>query len=215
MITNFKAGGLLRSTTLGDVKPRLGILPGHSVPLAIDNRYDCTPADDQGNVPACAAYSMAKLIEAKRWKATGIQFEIDPLPIYKVAKEQIDRNDQPGTYLTSVFEAAKILSLIPSHARYEEITELIDVQTALHKYDYVLGGFNCISGWNNCSPASGFINERDEVSLGGHAVFVCAYELGKWIGWQNSWANWGYKGFGRMTEECFRRTFMSGLVVIY
>ena len=81
----------------------------------------------------------------------------------------------------------------------------------------MISGFNISQGWRDPDPVTGLIGADDE-AWGAHAVLACRYHLAddkgpESYGWQNSWADWGEKGFGKMTRAQFDRQFMYGLVL--
>ena len=85
-----------------------------------------------------------------------------------------------------------------------------DVKFALHTHGVCVAGFAITSGWNVVSR-SGWIGTQED-GIGGHAVLLCYYDADG-IGFQNSWLDWGVRGFGRMTWGQFLEQFMYGAVI--
>ena len=213
--TCFKAGGLLLD------KPDLTLAsaagPAGEAPLCVDNRSLLLKADDQGTTSQCAAYTMATVIEVALWKKTRERTTINPVPIYERAK-QIDGNNVPGTYLDSVFKAAKELNLISQDATMTALRTKAEVKFAVRESEVCLLGFNITAGWNNVNKRTGFIGP-DAAPLGGHAVVGCWYNdtpgaRDTGIGIGNSWSSkWGVNGFARITWAQFDEQFIHGIVL--
>jgi hypothetical protein len=215
--TCFKAGGLLvdkpdllLATTGADTS-------NLQAPLYVDNRGLLLPADNQGDKPWCAAYTMATVIEIAKWKKTRERVTIDPAPIYVKAKLH-DGNNDPGTYLDSVFVAARKLGLIPESASMRALRTRNDVKFAIREFEVCLLGLMITDGWNDVNLRTGYIGNGKQ-KLGGHAIAGCWYNdtpgaRDNGIGIGNSWGlSWGVNGFGRLTWEQFDEQFMYGLVV--
>lgn len=215
--TCFKAGGL-RTDRKDMTLATAGIdSSGLQAPLYIDNRGLLLPADNQGNDPFCAAYTMATVIEVAKWKKNRIRETIDPAPIYAKAK-LLDGNNEPGTYLDSVFLASQKLGLISPESKMRPLYNMNDVKFAIREFEICLLGFMITEGWNSVDKRSGFIGAQNG-KLGGHAVTGCWYNdtpgaSDNGIGIGNSWGlGWGVNGFGRLTWKQFEEQFMYGLVV--
>lgn len=183
-------------------------------PLKIDNRQICAPTDNQGKESSCTAYSIANICESIIWKKTGKLVNLDASQIYAKSKELDGSPNTDGTQLQYAIKAAFQLGGFGSSKI--EIGYLTNDKTdrtieqfkyLLHKYDFIHAGFMCYSGWYKCTNENYIINCTG-TSLGGHAVIIPYYDkIG--VGIQNSWGpQWGTKGFGLMTWEDFKRTFV-------
>lgn len=191
---------------------------GYAPPVIVDLRPQLLPASNQGESPKCAAYAMAGWLEFYNWKYRGIVDQIDPDPIYDLAKH-IDGNTTPGTTLESVLQAALLRGLIPSSAvgNIRQV-KLAGVQQAIHRYGVILAAFDITESWENAQP-NGWI-PAGGLSLGGHAVLLCGYSNVNnppqdvpWYAFQNSWGEQqGWRGFNRMTHDLFAQQFMHGLI---
>jgi hypothetical protein len=181
-----------------------------TVPEYIDSRPYCLPPSSQGQTPSCAGYATAGWIEVQNWKEKHHAEQVDGWGIYGEAKK-IDGNMKSGTSLSAAIQGAKVLGLIDANAGIRIVRTKRDVQFAMHQDDVVIIGFEITRGWNNCLAVSGWIG-GEKYKIGGHAV------LGSWymdcgdkedgFGWQNSWAPWGWQGFGRMSWEQFDDQFV-------
>lgn len=214
--TNYGGGGLLAPMGLVH-HPNLLKTPNFLAPKYQDHTPCCMPADDQGQTSKCAAYAMAGLLEVYNWMKKRVPEAYAPDPIYARAKA-IDGNDFPGTYLESVFSAAKDLGHLKQDAEMVILRSLYDVKFALFEYDVCLAGFHITEGWNNTNTKTGWIGNEPR-GLGGHAVLLnwyCDYgHQDDGVGWTNSWGldNWGLEGKGRMRIPQFREQFMYGLAI--
>lgn len=209
--TEFEAGGC---RGIGQVRPPLLATPQRwTVPTRIDNSAYCTPIDDQGQTPRCAAFSMAAIIEAWNWRRTHVAVEIDPAPIYIEAK-RIDGDSEDGTYLTSVVQAAKNLKLIPSTTETSAILTLSDYRFCIHRYGLALLSFNISSAWNRVNR-NGTMPTIDD-AIGGHAVVGTGQSMDttRTCKIRNQWGtDWGYHGYCFLTDIQFVRQFKGGLAI--
>ena len=183
-------------------------------PSRIDLRDYCTPTDDQGEKPWCAAYAAAQWVENIRWRLTDMPANIDPAPVYAHAKSIDGDPDGEGTSLNAALDFfcqtafkspdCKVLILRPNR---------LSVKYAIHKFGCALGGFNIDSSWWGVTSDAPVINGKGEPNQGGHAVLICGYDKqGVWI--QNSWGRyWGEWGFAKITWQAFDREFMYGAVI--
>jgi hypothetical protein len=211
---NFKAGGLLKEPHLLSDLPTLSAPDEITIPRYVDSRPLCLSASNQGSSPHCAGYTMAGYLEIVNWKSTGIASQVDGDAIYAEAKTIDGSPGTDGTSLTAVFEAAKSLDLIDSGAAMRVVGTLREVQFALHRHGACLLGFDISDNWNSVGKDGWIADHNNPLRLGGHAVLACYYVEGESVGIQNSWsADWGYKGFGRMTEKQFNDEIMYGVVI--
>lgn len=186
-------------------------------PLEIDLRSQLLRSSDQKDTPKCAAYMMAGWLEFYRWKYDGIIAQIDPNPIYDVAKKHDGYPKAEGTTLQAVLNAAQELQLMSAVAqdRIREVYTFEEVKRGLHEHGVVLGAFMATNEWTKSTP-DGWIQPGGS-PLGGHAVLVCGYnevEPRHYATVQNSWgAHVGWQGFQRLDLMEFRSSFQYGLVL--
>ena len=186
-------------------------MPGEwSIVPYIDSRPFCLPASDQGNHPHCAGYAVAGYIEERNWRWTRIAKQVDAVAIYKQAK-RLDGDDHAGTTLTSAVEAAKDLGLL-DYTTIQVIRTRQEYQFAMQAYDVVISAFDITDDWNHVDDETGRIADTNAISIGPHAVLSCWFD-DEGPGCQNSWDQWGWKGFGRMTWEQFGKQFLYGVVI--
>lgn len=191
------------------------------VPKAVDNRFYCTPIEDQGNKPWCAAYTAAAFAENVLWRRTGRISQIEPDWIYAYAKQHDGDPNGDGTTLDQVLEALRYQRTFdPKVCKVRMVghgflgTDEQDVKATIHRFGCFLGGFNITDEWYDLTK-KGITNVtgRKGQTLGGHAVLVVGYnEAGVWI--ENSWGeDWGEKGFGFIEWPAFRKQFLYGTVL--
>ena len=183
-------------------------------PSRIDLRDYCTPTEDQGAKPWCAAYAAAQWAENIKWRLTDSPPNYDPAPIYRFAKS-IDGDPQgDGTTLQAVLEyvrrnifsnpGGKVMTIRPTR---------LAVRYAVHKYGCILGGFDIDSSWWGVKKDTPIITGKGAAHQGGHAVLICGYDKqGVWI--QNSWGTkWGEWGFAKIPWDVFDSEFMYGAIL--
>ncbi len=210
MITGYNGGGLILEQHVDDPRLCLSAPEAFTVPEYVDSRPYCLPASNQGDSPHCAGYATAGYIEVVNWKNTSVAHQVDGDKIYVKAKT-IDGMNGDGTSLTAAITGAELLGYIGKINRISTVGSRRAVQYALHKYGVCIAGFMIDSGWNSASSRTGYIGNQSE-SLGGHAVLLCWYDS-EGVGFQNSWKDWGVKGFGRMTWAQFENQFMYAVVL--
>ena len=215
MKTDFQAGGL---TILDEpllAAPRVSVPDEFTTLDWYDGRMYCLPPSNQEQLPACAGFAADGYAEVDKWAETGIKEQYDGKATYYRAKE-LEGNNKDGTTLTWAAKAAQDLGHIDADLTIRTIKTKREVQFALHKHKAVIAGFMITAGWNDVSD-DGWINENDIEAIGGHAVLLCWYNddpnypMG--IGLQNSWDDWGYKGFGRMSWKAFHQQFLYAIVL--
>lgn len=184
------------------------------VPKRIDRRDEMLPASNQGLSSECAAYSLAGILEAKKWRDTGVFKQIDPSPIYAEAKNR-DGYAGAGTTLKAAMDAAIALGIMAKPTEIFAISDLLGFKRALHRYGFAHLAFNITDAWSEPSAAGWISDDASLPLIGGHAVAGCAYDSSngqQWIGIQNSWSNSvGWHGFMRMSEVQFKRQFLYGV----
>jgi hypothetical protein len=217
----WRAGGL----QLGDVAAKrkasrrtLKAPPGWDCPDTIDNSEYCTPLEDQGSHPWCAAFATGQLLSASYWREFHHKIDFPEEKLYRLAK-QIEGNDRDGTTLEDILLAAGQLDYgLPVQPSFgslsgQQVWETEDVLFALHKYGLVLVGLDIQRGWQELNkdgsigPAMG--------SLGGHGVLVSGYSRRCNAIWGPNWwgKNWGKGGWWYMSLDQFKKQFIYGYAV--
>ena len=185
------------------------------VPRRVDNRSLLLRTSDQGSTSECAAYAMAGVIEFERWRDLGVYEQVDPHPIYQLAKE-IDADNQPGTSLNSVLQAAEDLGLIRVIKDLVVVDDANAMMRAVHRHGVLLAGFEIDDGWMDVRP-DGWITQSFG-QTGGHAEVICGFDQDEdWVGCQGSWGDesYGWRGFVRMHFDLFRKQYRYGLTWDY
>ena len=192
-------------------------ITGITNPKTIDNRQLCSPTDNQGSTPHCAAYSCAQYLESIYWKNTGIPIQLNAKTIFEKAKtlDGLDKNIE-GTTLNAALDAG--INLCGwDETKYkteifsgDEMTEknLIEyVKFLIHKHDFMLTGFTITKSWEKCGRSTSFSVGNTGKVLGGHCVLGCGYDTGNFY-IQNSWGKaWGAYGFGMVPWDIFYDRF--------
>lgn len=181
----------------------------------------CTPAEDQGARPWCAAYAATSFAESVKWRLNGRYTELDPGPVYRKAKE-IDGEEGDGTYLDCALEALVALNVFPKSCKAKMFgndffgfgpgSGFDTLKWAIHRYGCCLGAFNITEEW--FTPRDAVIRgEPGWSSQGGHAVLICGYDQGGCLV-MNSWGrDYGRDGKVYVRRQAFDRQFMCGAVL--
>ena len=179
------------------------------------NNYCCTPVDNQGSLPYCAAYSAANYAEEKLWRKKGYPEQIDPVPLYKYAKTIDGDPNGDGTYLECTLEALVKKGYFGSECKIKTIGGSIfnnsgalqDVKNAIFRHGTIIAGFNITTEWYTPTSKGAILGKKAD-SLGGHAVHLCGFDEGGVLV-QNSWGpDWGHNGFVYLTNNAFEKEFM-------
>ena len=168
--------------------PSLSATRQFMAPSRIDLRDLCTPTEDQGSKPWCAAYAAAQWAENIKWRLTDCVEQIDPTPIYKYAKSIDGDPYGDGTTIPAVLEALKHIGVFGKECTVKVIRpSRMALKYAIHKFGCCLGGFGVSEEWWGVTKKSPVITgKKAYVNRGGHCVLVCGYDKeGIWI--QNSW----------------------------
>lgn len=188
-------------------------------PKTVDLRDYCTQTENQGDKPYCAAYTAAGFAENILWRKNDYVTQIDPVPIYKRAK-QIDGDPYgEGTSLTAVLQVLLEKGYFNSK---ECRIQIIDqgsgfensLKYAIHKFGCCLLACNITEEWYLCGKNKTSVTGKSyNTSLGGHAILCCGYnEEGVII--HNSWGEeWGQYGFALITWSALRAQFLYAAVL--
>lgn len=190
-----------------------------SAPKKLDLSGYCTPVENQGNLPYCAAYSASSFAENILWRKNHFHEDIDPVPLYKYAKTIDGDPKGAGTYLECTLEALlhyKYFDPIACKIKtfggkpYGSNTGIDDMKFAIHRYGICMAGFAITSEW--FSPRGNIIRgSSSAASQGGHAVVVCGYDDadGGVFKIMNSWGNmYAENGFVYITYKEFEKEFI-------
>lgn len=183
-------------------------------PSRIDLRDYCTPTEDQGTKPWCAAYAASQWTENIKWRLTDVPANLDPAPVYKYAKSIDGDPEGEGTSLNAALEYFRKTTFTSPDCKVMIIRpNRLSLKYAIHKFGCALAGFNIDSSWWGVTKEAPVINGKGTPNMGGHAVLVCGYDKqGVWI--QNSWGKgWGEWGFAKITWEAFDKQFLYGAVI--
>ena len=208
--------GLLIDRDPGEDHPLFGDAAPVPVPVWLDFRPELLECSDQGFQPWCAAYAMAGLVEHYNWQMRGIKEQVDPTPIYKLAKTLDGNPDKDGTTLEAVAQAAAKLELLPIDLASLQTVRSNEVKRVMHQRGPLLSGFYITEGWQHSKPDGWILGGG--ARLGGHAVVLCGYDdEEQWYAVQNSWGTrlFGWRGFCRMNPDQFTGEFMYGLTWNY
>lgn len=186
-------------------------------PKSIDNRDYCTPTEDQGNKPMCAAYSGTSMVENILWRKNDYPENIDPEIVYKYAKSIDGYPNSDGTTLNAALQFFIDNKYFSKESQIQIIrgSNIIEnIKYAIHKFGCVHCGFNITTEWESIDSKNTAIKaDKYYPSLGGHAVLGCGYDSnGLYI--QNSWGEkWGAYGFALVTWEAVKKQFIYGAVI--
>ena len=185
----------------------------------------CTPIENQGNLPYCAAYSASSFAENILWRKQHYHEDIDPVPLYKYAKT-IDGDPQgAGTYLECAMEAllkykyfdkniCKIMTF--GGNPFNNGNAIRDMKFAIHRYGVAMAGFAITSEWYNAKDCI-IRGDKNALDQGGHAVIVCGYDDEKQLfRIMNSWGeSYADNGFVWITYDAFFKQFVYATVMTH
>ena len=182
----------------------------------------CTPVEDQGSKPWCAAYSATNFAESVLWRVNGYRTDIDPGPVYWHAKSIDGDPTGDGTYLECALKGlvaggifkreCLVRTFGNSWYGFGDSGGADETKYAVHRYGCCLAGFNITDEWFDPKDAvvrggPGFVTQ------GGHAVLVCGYDEGGFLV-MNSWGKaYGREGKVYVSNRAFERQFMYGAVL--
>ncbi len=191
----------------------LRIPPAWDAPDTLDNSGYCTPLENQGQNPWCAAYAMCQLLQASYWRETGTKLQFDEAKCYAEAK-RVDKIAGDGTSLEAVLAAAENVELNASGRipliEDDVIDEPGSIPFAIHQRGLVLCGLQITDGWTY-PRMNGMIGDGWR-ALGGHAVLCSGYSIPDDEVWGPNWwgTSWGQRGFWRMKTRQFTDQFIYG-----
>lgn len=182
----------------------------------------CTPVENQGNLPYCAAYSASSFAENILWRKNHYHQDIDPVPLYKYAKSIDGDPNGAGTYLECTMEALLEKGYFDKDiCRIKQIggemfdngNPIRDVKFAIHRYGVCMAGFEITTEWY--SPKNDTIKGGKYPSEGGHAVIICGWDKEGFI-IMNSWGtSYADHGFVRVAYNVFEKQFLYGTTMTH
>lgn len=190
-----------------------------SAPSILDLRGYCTPVENQGNLPYCAAYAATSFAENILWRKNHYHEEIDPLPIYKYAKSIDGDPTGAGTFLECAMEGLfKYKYFNPDVCKiklfggnpFNNGNAIRDMKFAIHQYGICMAGFAITSEWYSPNSKNMVTGIKGATGQGGHAVVVCGYndELKAFL-IMNSWGtSYAEKGFVWVSYDAFLEQFI-------
>ena len=192
--------------------------PKFTAPKTVDLRDYCTQTENQGSLPYCAAYTAAGFAENVMWRRDDYITQIDPVSIYKRAKE-IDGDPGEGTSLIAVLQVLLEKKYFdPSLCKIQVIYDTDDFVSAIkygiHKFGCLLLACDITEEWYLCGPKKTAITGKsNNRSVGGHAILCCGYNRDGVI-IHNSWGEaWGAYGYALITWDALRRQFLYASVL--
>ena len=194
-----------------------------TAPEMLDLRGYCTPVENQGNLPYCAAYSASSFAENILWRKNHYHEEIDPLPLYKYAKTIDGDPTGAGTFLECAMEALfKYKYFDPNVCKiklfggnpFNNVNAIRDMKFAIHQYGVCMAGFSITSEWYSPNRDN-TITGKDAAGQGGHAVIVCGYDKNRFL-IMNSWGkSYAENGFVWITNDAFQKQFIYSCIMTH
>ena len=181
----------------------------------------CTPVENQGSKPYCAAYSASNFAESVLWRRDGYRTDIDPDPLYLHAKTIDGDPTGDGTYLECTldallekgyFDRGKCKVKTFGGRLFGLGSGLDAVKNAIHRYGCCIAGFQITGEW--FSPRNAVVRGGGE-SEGGHAVTLVGYDEGGVLV-MNSWGeSYAHDGKVYIANKAFDEQFMYGAVLTH
>lgn len=175
----------------------------------------CTPVENQGNLPYCAAYAASSFAENVLWRRRGYHKDVDPVPLYQFAKTIDGDPDGDGTLLECPLKGLVVKKILPDKCRPKILRGQLwgmsgkdVVKYAIHKYGVCVAGFDITGEW--FTPKNGVVTGADRKSEGGHAVVICGFDKDGFL-ILNSWGrSYAHDGFVYVANRAFDDQFMYG-----
>ena len=166
----------------------------------------CHPGDSQGQIGACSVFAIAS------WVEVMFQRPIDDSSCISAYREERRRRyggGDDGLTIPEAFFAAVTAGIVPSGCYCRRVPDLAALPLAP-----LVAVYRSTRGWYTPN-AAGCVDHTDEAAPGFHAVLLVAHgqiragspsaSSHKVIWIENSWGrDWGYMGFGVMTEAYHR-----------
>lgn len=182
----------------------------------------CTPVEDQGSKPWCAAYAATNFAENVLWRMKGWHQDIDPAPVYRYAKSIDGDPTGDGTYLECALKGllhvgafggmCQVRTFGNSWFGFGDSEGILETKFAVHRYGCCLAGFSITDEW--FAPKNAVVKGGAGFEAqGGHAVLICGYDEGGFL-IMNSWGRgYGHDGKIYISNKAFERQFMYGAVL--
>ena len=195
-----------------------------SAPRNLNLEGYCTPVENQGNLPYCAAYSASSFAENILWRKNHYHKDIDPFPLDQYAKTIDGDPHGAGTYLECTMEALLKKGYFDENLckvqqfggvnTFGNGSALDDIRYAIHRYGVCMAGFAITTEWYK--PKDNIIRGKGRyTSEGGHAVIICGYVEGMFR-IMNSWGDeYADHGFVWITDEAAAEQFIYGTVMTH
>lgn len=174
-----------------------------SAPKELILRGYCTPVENQGNLPYCAAYAASSFAENILWRKNHYHQDIDPVPLYKYAKTIDGDPNGAGTFLECTMEALLAKGYFDKDiCRIKQIggipfgndNVINDIKFAIHRYGVCMAGYEITTEWY--APRNNTITgSKTYPSEGGHAVIICGWRDDAFLimnSWGKSYADDGF-----------------------
>lgn len=201
----FRADGLTISATI--TGRRLSAPKSFQGPSELLLSGYCTPVENQGAKPWCAAYAASSFAENVLWRRRGYHRDVDPAPLYAWAKRNDGDPDGDGTLLELPLKALAANGILKDNCAVRLLRDPMSVKYAIHRYGVCVAGFDVTSEWFN--PKNGVV-KGGGAGQGGHAVTVCGYDPGGFV-ILNSWgADYAHGGFVYLANGAFDSQFIYG-----
>lgn len=182
----------------------------------------CTPVENQGDLPYCAAYAATSFAESILWRKKHYHEDIDPEMVYKKAKEIDGHPELKGTSIDAALQALLELDIFDKNIckvktfagrPFGRTDGLKSVQFAIHEYGCCVAGFNISKEWSSPSFFTDTISSKKSPTVCGHAVLITGYKKDR-VRILNSWGKkYGDKGFVWVTNDVFDVQFIYGGVI--
>ncbi len=206
------------------------------LPKKVDYTQKMSPIRDQGEEGTCVGFAVASgMKEYQELLDYQKLVELSPRFIYSEAKKIDGMPQAEGTTIRASMQALKKTGICQEkfwpyspHQKdkpktgaktnaqkfriitYGRILNLDELRLSLASKGPCILGINVFEGMLKTKTGIVPLPDKDEESLGGHAICAAGYDDGKkLIKFKNSWSiKWGNKGFGYLSYEYIQRYMM-------